>query len=80
MQASCQTDRHLALNLSCLARSVTGNTFHFFMFFFVQKKYLRRLKAIRATLESSPFFRTHEVSGENNNCVIIKNNFSRLCM
>ena len=70
MQALCQTDRRLDLDLGCQARLVTGNTFHFCMFFFVQKKYLRRLKAIRATLESSPFFRTHEASGENNNCVI----------
>ena len=69
MQALWQTDGQLNLNLACLARSVIGNTFHFFMFFFVQKKYLRRLKAIRATLESSPFFHTHEVSGEGNNCV-----------
>ena len=29
--------------------------------FSLQRKYLRRLKAIRATLESSPFFRSHEV-------------------
>lgn len=31
----------------------------------LRKKYLRRLKAIRATLESSPFFRTHEVVGSS---------------
>ncbi|KAJ7365488.1 hypothetical protein OS493_005596 [Desmophyllum pertusum] len=31
----------------------------------IRKKYLRRLKAIRATLESSPFFRSHEVVGSS---------------
>ena len=31
---------------------------------FSQGKYIRRLKAIRATLESSPFFASHEVSFE----------------
>lgn len=31
----------------------------------IRKKYLRRLKAIRATLESSPFFRSHEVIGSS---------------
>ena len=32
-----------------------------YLMFCSQRKYLRRLKAIRATLESSPFFRSHEV-------------------
>lgn len=31
----------------------------------IRRKYLRRLKAIRATLESSPFFRSHEVIGSS---------------
>lgn len=32
-----------------------------FVFSFLQPKYIQRLKAIKATLESSPFFQTHEV-------------------
>lgn len=31
----------------------------------IRKKYIRRLKAIGATLESSPFFRSHEVVGSS---------------
>lgn len=33
--------------------------------FFVQPKYIQRLKAIRATLECSDFFRSHEVIGSS---------------
>lgn len=37
---------------------IVGNVWVCWLF---QPKYIQRLKAIKATLESSPFFRTHEV-------------------
>lgn len=33
-----------------------------FFFFFLQKKYLKRLQEINVILESSDFFKRHEVS------------------
>lgn len=33
--------------------------------FFVQQKYIQRLKAVRATLECSEFFKSHEVIGSS---------------
>lgn len=35
-----------------------------FFFFFLQKKYLKRLQEINVILESSDFFKRHEVSNE----------------
>lgn len=38
--------------------------FGFFFLFFLQKKYLKRLQEINVILESSDFFKRHEVSNE----------------
>jgi Inositol polyphosphate kinase len=37
----------------------------FISFYFFQPKYIQRLKAIRATLECSDFFKTHEIIGSS---------------
>lgn len=45
-----------------------GFNFHYLKFigyFLLQPKYIQRLKAIRATLECSDFFRSHEVIGSS---------------